>query len=92
MYFGTQDTVTKIYYELGTSTEVPKVPVFLFEDEAGFAFAITTFEDYKNEAPDASVFTVPSICKEKEAWFHSDTPARNYSRVTAFERQIPRFI
>ena len=65
LYF-LQDTKTNIYYELGVSTDTPKTPVFLFEDEAGLAFGIITFEEYTNGAPDATKFEVPSICKESQ--------------------------
>jgi hypothetical protein len=85
-----QDTKTNIYYELGVSTDTPKTPVFLFEDEAGFAFGITTFEAYTNGAPDATMFAVPSICKEKPAWFHHNTPARNYTGISAFQNLAPK--
>lgn len=78
------DTKTNVYYELGVSTDIPKVPVFLFEDMSGFAISISIFESYTSGPPDASVFEVPSICKEKPAWFHRDSPARNYSSITAF--------
>ena len=86
-----QDTKTNIYYELGVSTTTPKVPVFLFEDEAGFAFGIETFEEFTSGVPDATKFTVPALCREKPAWFHGNTPARNYSGISAFERLIPQF-
>ena len=86
-----QDTKTNIYYELGVSTDTPKTPVFLFEDEAGFAFGISTFEEYTSGTPDATKFAVPSICKEKPSWFHNNSPARNYTRISAFERLAPQF-
>ncbi len=85
-----QDTKTNIYYELGVSTDTPQAPVFLFEDEAGFAFGITTFEEYTNGAPGATKFVVPAICKEKPAWFHPNTPARNYTGISAFQRLTPQ--
>ena len=80
-----QDTKTRIYYELGVSKDTPKAPVFLFEDEAGFAFAVLVYNEYTNGPPEPSVFTVPSICKEKPAWFHHDTPTRKYSAIKAFD-------
>ena len=79
-----QDTKTRIYYELGVSTTTPKVPVFVFEDQAGFAFAVMVYDEYTNGAPEPSMFTVPAICKEKSAWFHHDTPTRKYGATTAF--------
>lgn len=84
-----QDTKTRIYYELGVSTTTPQVPVFLFEDEAGFAFAVNVFDEYTNGAPESSVFEVPAICKEKSAWFHHDTPTRKYSAIEAFDFHTP---
>ena len=83
-----QDTKTNVYYELGISTDTTTVPVFLFEDMAGFAVAINKFESYTSGPPDPSVFEIPSICKEKPAWFHHPSPARNYSSIAAFKNRI----
>ena len=56
----------------------------MFEDEAGFAFAVIVYTEYTNGPPEASKFVVPAICKEKAAWFHNDTPTRKYGAITAF--------
>lgn len=83
-----QDTKVNVYYEIGVSIEVPKVPVFLFQDEGGIGFAIITFDTYTNGPPEASKFEVPELCKEKPSWFHRDTVARNYSHIGAFDKLV----
>ena len=64
------------------------MPVFLFEDQAGFAFGIEVFDSYTDGPPEASKFEVPSLCKEQPAWFHQNTCARNYSSIGAFDNLI----
>ena len=41
------------------------LPVFLFIDQAGFAFGLNTFDNYKDGTPASTIFTVPSQCEER---------------------------
>ena len=41
-------------------------PFYLFQDKGEFGFSLKLFDNYVNEVPDNSVFTLPDVCLQNK--------------------------